>query len=151
MTKADQERTGVSKLSAKEKAALEQWLTRFAIAVATKVAPEAPAAPKAAAYGAAGQKHWVKSKADGGAFVQLEDGSLWQISPLDKINTMLWLPTENVVVVESNNPQYPYKLVGERDTAEAKLVTRGPGTSNVGTRDGDIDLYDSTGGAAAYI
>ena len=151
MTEAEQEKTGVSKLSAKEKAALEQWLTGFAITVATKVATESATVPKAAAYAATGQKHWVKSKADGGAFIQLEDGSLWQISPLDKINTMLWLPTENVVVVESSNPQYPFKLVGERDTAEAKLVTGTRGVSKVGARDGDIDLYDATGSAVASI
>ena len=36
MTKAEQEKTGVSKLSAKEKAALEQWLTGFTITVATR-------------------------------------------------------------------------------------------------------------------
>ena len=73
MTEAEQEKTGVSKLSAKEKAALEQWLTGFAITVATKVATESATVPKAAAYAATGQKHWVKSKADGGAFIQLED------------------------------------------------------------------------------
>jgi len=143
MTKSEQEDTGVSKLSAKEKAALEQWLTGFA----TKVVTASATIPKAAAYAAAGQKHWVSSKADGGAFIQLEDGSFWQISSLDKIKTMLWLPTENIVVVESSNPQYPYKLVGERDTAEAKLITGARGTSQAGARDGDIDLYDSTGNA----
>lgn len=36
MSKDEQEKTGVSKLSSKERTALEQWLTRFTIAVATE-------------------------------------------------------------------------------------------------------------------
>lgn len=118
MTKEEQKATGVSKLSVQEWAALEDWLTRFAMAVATEVAK------KSGTYAGVGQKHWVSKKIDSGAFVKLEDGSLWQISPIDKINTMPWLPTDTVVVIESRNPQYPYKLVGERDAAEAKLVSQ---------------------------
>jgi hypothetical protein len=151
MSKADQDRTGVSKLSLKERAALEQWLTDFAITVATKTAADAALSPKAAAYAGIGQKHWVKSKADGGAFIQLEDGSLWEVSPIDKINTMLWLPLDDVVVVQSKNPLYPYKLVGERDAAEAKLVTSSRSGSATEAHDGNIELFASTGSAVAYV
>jgi len=151
MSKADQDRTGVSKLSPKERAALEQWLTDFAITIATKAPGDASPQPKVAGYAGIGQKHWVKSKADGGKFIQLEDGSLWEISPIDKINTMLWLPLDDVVVVESTNPLYPYKLVGERDAAEAKLVTS-PRSGTAGRAgSGDIELFDSGGNAVAYI
>jgi len=124
MTKEDQKETGVSKLSPKERAALEEWLTRFAVAVATEVTKKSGGAGRSGGYVGVGRKHWVKEKIDSGAFIKLEDGSLWQISAIDKINTMLWLPTDNVVVIESKNPQYPYKLVGERDAAEARLVSQ---------------------------
>lgn len=43
MTNSEQEKTGVAKLSAKERAALGEWLTGFAGIVATKVATEAAA------------------------------------------------------------------------------------------------------------
>ncbi len=124
MTTDEQEKTGVSKLSAKERAALEEWLTRFTVTIATEVAKKSAGSGKSVVYSGFGQKHWVREKIENGAFIKLEDGSLWQISPIDKINTMLWLPTDNVVVIESGNPQYPYKLVGKRDTAEAKLVSQ---------------------------
>jgi hypothetical protein len=65
------------------------------------------------------------------------------VSPIDKINTMLWLPIDDVVVVESKNPLYPYKLVGKQDAAEAKLVTS--------SRSGDIELFAATGSAVAYV
>lgn len=124
MTKEEQKATGVSKLSVQEREALEEWLTKFAMTVATEVAKKSGGVGNSGAYAGVGQKHWVREKIDSGAYIKLEDGSLWQISPIDKINTMLWLPTDNVVVIESRNPQYPYKLVGERDTAEAKLVSQ---------------------------
>jgi hypothetical protein len=99
---------------------------------------------KAAAYAGLGAKHWVNKAIGQGAFILLEDGSLWEISPIDKIKTMLWLPTSSVVVIAGKNPEYPYGLVCERDTADAKLVT-------ALTRDGKINLYDSGGNAVAYI
>lgn len=118
MTKEEQQQTGLSKLSPKERAALEEWLTRFAINFAMEMTK------KSSVYPGVGQKHWVREKIDNGALIKLEDGSLWQISPFDRINTMLWLPIDDVIVIESKNPHYPYMLIGERDTAEAKLLSK---------------------------
>ena len=135
MTKTEQDRTGVSKLSAQEKAALEEWLTDFVISIA---------AQKSNVYLGIGQEHWVKETIDSGAFIRLEDNSLWEISPIDIINTILWLPIDNVIVIESTNPLYPYKLVGERDIAEAKLLTTTQSALRLGGHNGDIDFYNST-------
>lgn len=41
--------------------------------------------------------HWVQSTADNGGVVVLEDGSVWVIALIDKIMTMLWLPTDTVL------------------------------------------------------
>ena len=77
-------------------------------------------------YAGVGGGHWVSKKIDGGRFIKLEDGSLWEISSIDRINTMLWLVTEEITVIESGNPLYPYKLINSDsgDTAEAKLISR---------------------------
>lgn len=58
--------------------------------------------------------------------IKLEDGSLWEISPVDRVNTALWLATEEITVVESDNSIYPYKLINtdSGDTAGAKLISR---------------------------
>jgi hypothetical protein len=42
--------------------------------------------------------HWVTQVLGSGAFVQLEDGSVWQIDDIDHIDTILWLPTEDILV-----------------------------------------------------
>lgn len=42
--------------------------------------------------------HWVQSVSSGGEIVKLEDGSLWEISAIDRIDTTLWLVTEEITV-----------------------------------------------------
>lgn len=81
--------------------------------------PSKPAMPLVEA-----DNHWIKKIIERGQTVQLEDGTLWQINPLNKIDAVLWLPTERIVIVESGNPFYPYKLINSdgRSTAEAKLL-----------------------------
>ncbi len=137
MAKTDRDRTGISKLSANEKAALEAWLTNFVIGIATQ---------QPNIYLGVGQEHWVQKTIGSGAFIQLEDNSLWEISPIDRINTMLWLPIDNIVVIESKNSLYPYKLVGERDTAEARLLTSTQSALHYGKRDRTADVHNSTNG-----
>jgi hypothetical protein len=45
--------------------------------------------------------HWVSQVMAGGGVVELEDGSLWQIDPVDKIDSMLWLPPEAIIACDS--------------------------------------------------
>jgi hypothetical protein len=42
--------------------------------------------------------HWVDQVMDGGGFVTLQNGSLWEIDPVDKVESGLWLPTEEIIV-----------------------------------------------------
>ena len=44
--------------------------------------------------------HWIRSVADSGGVVILEDSSVWLIGSLDKITTMLWLPVTNVLACD---------------------------------------------------
>lgn len=62
-----------------------------------------------------GSGHWIKNKIDGGKIIQLEDGSLWQVSPLDVIDSALWLPLENITVINGEDPMFPYKLINTDD------------------------------------
>ena len=73
--------------------------------------------------------HWVKKNIDRGRIIQLEDGSLWSVSSIDVVNTMLWLPTETIIVVESANPKFPFKLVNSdsRSAAEARFLSNRAG------------------------
>ena len=77
-------------------------------------------------YGGTGSGHWVSKNIDSGKLIKLEDGSLWEISSIDRINTMLWLATEQITITKSGNSPYPYKLINvdQENAAEAKLVSK---------------------------
>jgi len=128
MSKTDQQKTGVSKLTAAERKELAKWLTQFAIN-AMKVAQgqgQARGGKALGAYRGGAKGHWIKKIIARGSMVQLEDGSIWQISPLSKVDAILWLVTEKIVVIRSENPLYPYKLINAdgQSSAEAKLVSQ---------------------------
>jgi hypothetical protein len=65
-------------------------------------------------YPGVGTGHWIQKVADGGKIIILEDGSLWEVSPIDIIYSAIWLPISNIVVVEDSGP-YPYKLINTDD------------------------------------
>lgn len=71
-----------------------------------------------------GGGHWISKVIDGGRFVLLEDGSLWEISSIDRINTAIWLPITDIMVLENQAGVFPYTLVNtdDRETAEAKYI-----------------------------
>lgn len=60
--------------------------------------------------------HWVKSVSGEGTVVALEDGSMWEVSEVDTVDTQLWLPTEDVVVCDG-------KLINT-DSGDSVEVTR---------------------------
>jgi hypothetical protein len=52
--------------------------------------------------------HWVSSVLDDGTLIKLEDGSIWEVDPLDTIHSMLWLPIDRILIcghtlIKSNN------------------------------------------------
>lgn len=77
-------------------------------------------------YAGGSTGHWVRSVTERGRYVKLEDGSLWEVNPIDRIDSLLWLITEEIVVVASDNPLYPYRLINKDadDAVEAKLLSK---------------------------
>ncbi len=45
--------------------------------------------------------HWIESVAADGQIIKLEDGSIWEVDPVDVIDAALWLPITDIVVCES--------------------------------------------------
>ncbi len=72
--------------------------------------------------------HWIDSVSGNGKIIELEDGSIWEVCPIDQVTTVLWLTASDIVVLEGSNAHFPYKLVNKDDgeTAEARVL-RGPG------------------------
>ena len=79
-------------------------------------------------YYPTGSGHWIETNVDSGHFIALEDGSLWEIDPLDRVDAMLWLPISDITILESDDgsPGYNYLLVNTDDgeKAHAKPVGR---------------------------
>ena len=70
--------------------------------------------------------HWISGIDKEGAVIVLEDRTIWEVSPVDRINSSLWIRTSSITITESNNPTYPYKLINtnDRETVDAKPIRR---------------------------
>lgn len=77
-------------------------------------------------YTGVGSGHWIQDNVESGSMIILEDGSIWEIDTIDKIDAMLWLPLSNITVVESNSgsPGFDYLLINTDDgeKAHAKYI-----------------------------
>lgn len=73
---------------------------------------------------ASADEHWIWKNIDG-EYIKLEDGSLWEVAPSDQVDTLLWLPADNITVIKSNNPFYPFLFINtdEKEKAEVKLLS----------------------------
>jgi hypothetical protein len=67
-------------------------------------------------YSSTGEGHWIKSKNDDGDIITLEDGSIWQVDPMDRVDTAVWLPITNITVLESEDG---YLLINTDDDEKA--------------------------------
>ena len=89
------------------------------------VAPNA-VAPVAGIYAGVGGGHWIKENIDRGSMFLLEDGSLWEVARLDRLNGSLWLRMSSITVVEAKDGAlgFNYLLVNTNDgeTVHAKLI-----------------------------
>jgi len=72
--------------------------------------------------------HWVQKNIERGEYILLEDGSLWEIDRLERLNASLWLRMSRITVLTSSrgSPGCDYLLVNvdDREKAHAKCVGR---------------------------
>ena len=115
MTKGEQVSTGISKLSDKQRENLEKWLKEWTLKIFALATRED--------YVGVGSGHWISENSDG-KIIELEDGSLWLVSSIDRIYSSLWLATEEITVLESRGGFYPYKLVNtdNKEVVEDKYL-----------------------------
>jgi len=101
---------------------IEQHLGRVDITPSQK--QSSPGLTQGKVYYGVDSDHWIQKVIDSGKIILLEDGSIWEVSPLDVITSILWLPVSNIYVVESENSLYPYKLINTDDgeSVEAKYL-----------------------------
>jgi hypothetical protein len=122
MTQADMRATGVAGLNTVQRAALDRWLSEYTLNI-FKVVQKSDAGVRASAgsvggaYVGSSGGHWIQSTSNSGSIIVLEDGSMWEINAIDRIDTALWLPITDITVLKANSPvgEYKYVLVNKDD------------------------------------
>lgn len=59
--------------------------------------------------------HWINSVSSSGEIVKLEDGSVWRVSTVDTLDSILWLPTTDIVACDD-------KLINTEDNETVEAV-----------------------------
>jgi hypothetical protein len=66
-------------------------------------------------YSDGGSEHTIEANYSKGSTLVLDDGSIWDIDPLDQMITALWKYEANITVSSSNGGQYDYLLCNSED------------------------------------
>lgn len=99
MTPQEKKQTGVAKLSEKEKNALQTWIDNH---YAKRSSPLQAATPTS--------RPQISENLRNGQVIRLSDGSLWNIRPQDTLITQSWITPVDILISQSGDPDYPYKL-----------------------------------------
>lgn len=106
MSKEEQQKAGINKLSVKEKVELEAWLNRTFVLKVQKVEPTAALS--------------LSININNGKQLELSDGSLWEIAPNDIQTSAVWITPFPVKIVPSNDPDFPFLLVNANSGVSVK-------------------------------
>ncbi len=109
--------SGVGALSFAQRQVLNAWLNNYT----ERVLKVTSARAESNRYAGVGSGHWIKEVSSNGAYITLEDGSLWEVNELDRIDTGLWLAVTNITVISSKEPvgQFRYELLNTEDGEKA--------------------------------
>ena len=99
MTKQEQKKTGIIKLRDTEKKALQNWIDNN---YEHRKEPIVKADPI--------QHPTLQETINNGRFIRLTDNSLWEINPKDTPITQSWVTPVEILVSQSGDPDYPFKL-----------------------------------------
>jgi hypothetical protein len=122
MTEEQLRATGINGLTPVQRTALDRWLSEYTVRVIQLAQrSDKPTTSGPGNYSGSSGGHWIRSKADNGAIIILEDGSMWEITTLDRIDTALWLPISNVTILKASSPvgDYKYTLINSDDGEKA--------------------------------
>lgn len=100
MTPQDKKKTGVFKLSKKEKASLQGWIDNNYEKRSQPLTTPPPKTPKPN----------LSENLYNGSYIRLSDNTLWNIRPQDTPITQGWITPVEIVVTPSQDQKYPYRL-----------------------------------------
>ena len=97
----------------------------FSSSVSTPSGPrQKPGVRSLAFYTRMRKEHWLRDKFDEGRIVLLEDESMWEVHPADRLTVERWLRISTIAVEHTQEEGYPYRLTNstERETARANYL-----------------------------
>jgi hypothetical protein len=109
MTPEEAAASGIANLTPAQRAAFERWVDRYT-ALVTRVARREPMGASRQAHHAMPAHHVSHARnaarlaelINGGDFVRLEDGSVWEIYSPDRVATVRWKAGNTVIVRDRN-------------------------------------------------
>jgi hypothetical protein len=96
MTKEEQQKTGINRLSFAQKVQLESWLNKNFVL-------KTPATSETHSLS-------LSINIENGRKIQLSDNSIWEIAPSDIQTASVWVIPFPVTIEPSNDPDYPYTI-----------------------------------------
>ncbi len=105
MSAEEKKKTGIDKLSGKEKAALQQWIDTHYQAKYPEASPSPPPVK--------GIIPTLSENLLNGQYLRLSDGTLWNVRPADVPIAQLWITPVEIGISKSGSPFYPYKLINK--------------------------------------
>lgn len=86
-------------------------------AYASPPRPRSTTSAGGGSYYGVGGRHWIQRTEGGGRIVVLEDGSRWEVWPVDRITAALWLPVSDIEVADARSPMgaFRYALINTDD------------------------------------
>jgi hypothetical protein len=80
-------------------------------------------------YTAIHQEHWLRDKLEEGRIVVLEDESVWEVHPSDRLTTRRWLRISTINVKHTQKEGYPYLLSNKTEGEDARANYLGASAS----------------------
>lgn len=112
MSQKEQRKTGVADLNYQQKLALEQWLNDNFVSknhVEEKKVSDI----------------YLSQNINNGKRLELSDGSLWEVSPLDVSKASFWIVPFPLELIDNSDPrdkdQYPKKIVNKNTNVSIKV------------------------------
>ncbi len=99
MSTQERKKTGVYKLTDKEKATLQQWIDTHYEKRSAPLEQEG-----------ADQRAALQENLNNGTYIRLANGTLWNIRPADVNIAQGWITAVDILISQSGDPTYPYKL-----------------------------------------
>jgi hypothetical protein len=109
MNRQQQKETGVYKLTTKQKQALQEWID------AHYAKREEPLPIRGSSTNAV-----LSENLYNGHYIRLSDRSTWEINPEDTPLTQGWITPAEIIVSQSGDPNYPYKLTNSLTGSSVK-------------------------------